>query len=49
MYNNIFVLYNIYDREMGMVAWDIFLLGTGNLMRSEFDLSNLFKAKNNIL
>ena len=44
MYNNIFVIYNIYDREMGMVAWDIFLLGTGNLMKSDFNLSNLFQS-----
>ena len=43
MYNNIFVIYNIYDGEMGMVAWEIFLLGAGDLMRSAFDLLNLFQ------
>ena len=49
MHNNTFVIYNIYDGEMGMVAWDIFLLHAVNLTRSDFDLLNIFKAKNNIL
>ena len=44
MYNNIFVIYNIYDGEMGMVAAEVFLLGAGNLMRSDFDLLNLFQS-----
>ena len=48
MYNNIFVLYNIYDGEMRMVAWEIFLLGAGNLMRSNFDHLNLFESKKNV-
>ena len=37
MYNNIFVIYNIFDGEMGMVAWEIFLLHAGNLTRSDFE------------
>ena len=41
MYNNIFVICNIYHREMGMVSWESFLLGAGNLMRSDFDLLKL--------
>ena len=44
MCNNIFVIYNIYDGEMGMVASEVFLLGAGNLMRSDFDLLNLFQS-----
>ena len=44
MYNNIFVIYNIYDGEMGMVAWDIFLLGAGNLTKSDFGPLNLFQG-----
>ena len=44
MYNNIFLIYNIYDGEMGMVASEVFLLGAGNLMRSDFDLLNLFQS-----
>ena len=38
MYNNIFVIYNIYDGEMGMVARDIFLLGARNLAKSDSGL-----------
>ena len=44
MYNNIFVIYNIYDGGMEMVAWEIFLLGAGNLTRSDFDLMNIFQS-----
>ena len=44
MYNNIFVIYNIYDGEMGMVAWGIFLVHAGTLTRSDFDLLNLFQS-----
>ena len=49
MYNNIFVIYNIYDEGMGKLCWRDFLLGVGNLMRNDFDHLNLFKTKNNIL
>ena len=44
MYNNIFVIFNIYDEEMGKSARDIFLLGAGNLMRSDFDHLNLYQS-----
>ena len=48
MYDNIFVIYNIYEEEMGKSAWEIFLLGAGNLMRSNFDHLNLFESKKNV-
>ena len=48
MYDNIFVIYNIYEEEMGKFAWEIFLLGAGNLMRSNFDHLNLFESKKNV-
>ena len=41
---NIFVIYNIYDGKMGMVALEIFLLCAGNLARIDFDLLNLFQS-----
>ena len=44
MYNDIFVIHNIYDREMGKSASEIFLLGAGNLIRSDFDHFNLFQS-----
>ena len=43
MYNKIFVIYYMYDGEMGVVAWEIFLLDAANLIRSGFDLLNLFQ------
>ena len=36
MYNNISVIYNIYDGKIGMVAWEIFLLPAGNLTNGEW-------------
>ena len=45
MYNNIFVIYNIYDEGMEKVCLrDFFLLGAGNLTRSDFDHLNLFQS-----
>ena len=47
MYIDIFVLCNMekWDGEMGMVAWEIFLLGAENLIKSDFDLLNLFQSQ----
>ena len=39
----------VRGREDGKFAWGIFLLSGGILTRSDFDPSNLFKAKNNSL
>ena len=39
----------VSGRGMGNLPVGIFLLGGENLTRSDFDHSNLFKAKNNIL
>ena len=38
-----------HKREIGNFAGGIFSLGGGNLTRSDFDHSNLFQSKNNIL
>ena len=42
MYNNIFVIYDIYDEEMGNSASETFSFCAGNLVRSDFDHLNLF-------
>ena len=39
----------VRGRGDGKFAWGIFLLSGGILTRSDFDPSNLFKAKNNSL
>ena len=44
MHNNIFVIYNIYDEEMGQSAWETFSLDAENLARSGFDHLNLFQS-----
>ena len=37
-----FVIYDIYDGEMGKSASETFLFGAGNLVRSDFEHLNLF-------
>ena len=45
MYNNIFVIYNISDEGVRNICLrDFFLLGAGNLMRSDFDHLNLSQS-----
>ena len=44
MHNDIFVIYNIYDEEMGKSAWETFLLDAENLRRSGFDHLNLSQS-----